>query len=51
MEITLKLKVDEVNYILQCLGARPYAEVKVLLEKLKADAEAQIPAPPAEEQK
>lgn len=44
MELNLKLTVDEINYLLQSLGARPYGEVKSLIEKIKGDAEAQIAA-------
>jgi hypothetical protein len=44
MELNFKLSVDEVNAILQALGARPYAEVQTLVAKIKADGEAQIAA-------
>ena len=44
MELNFKLSVDEVNAILQALGARPYAEVQTLVTKIKTDGEAQIAA-------
>jgi hypothetical protein len=52
MELHFKFSVEEVNAILQALGARPYAEVQTLVAKIKADGEAQIaaatPAPAVE---
>lgn len=42
MELNFKFSVEEVNAILQALGARPYAEVQVLIAKIKGDGEAQI---------
>jgi hypothetical protein len=42
MELSLKLTIEEINYILQTLGTRPYGEVKGLLEKIKGDAETQL---------
>ena len=44
MELHFKFSVEEVNAILQALGARPYAEVQTLVAKIKADGEAQIAA-------
>ena len=44
MELNFKFSVEEVNAILQALGARPYAEVQTLVAKIKADGEAQIAA-------
>jgi hypothetical protein len=44
MELNFKFLVEEVNAILQALGGRPYAEVQVLIEKIKASGEAQIAA-------
>ena len=44
MELSFKFSVEEVNAILQALGARPYAEVQTLVAKIKADGEAQIAA-------
>ena len=49
MNVTLSLTVDEVNYILQALGQRPFAEVQQLIFKIKQDAESQLtPAPTPE---
>lgn len=50
MEIVLKHTVEEVNYILQALSQRPFAEVADLITKIKTSAMAQLaPAPaPAE---
>jgi hypothetical protein len=53
MNITLKLTVDEVNYILNAVAARPYAEVKDLVAKLQQQgaeemAKAQAGTQPAE---
>jgi hypothetical protein len=48
MELTLTLTVDEINYILQSLGQRPFAEVQGLIVKIKDMAEKQIASnPPA----
>ena len=48
MEILLKHTVEEVNYILQSLGQRPFAEVQGLIVKIKDMAEKQIASnPPA----
>jgi hypothetical protein len=44
MELNFKFSVEEVNAILQALGARPYAEVQVLITKIKDWGEAQISA-------
>ena len=44
MELHFKFSVEEVNAILQALGARPYAEVQTLVTKIKGDGEAQIAA-------
>lgn len=44
MELNFKFSVEEVNAILQALGARPYAEVQALVTKIKADGEAQLAA-------
>ncbi len=35
MDIKLNLNLDEVNYILNVLSERPYAEVAPLIEKIK----------------
>jgi len=47
--VTLSLTVDEVNYILQALGQRPFAEVQSLIFKIKQDAESQLATAPAQE--
>jgi len=44
MELNFKFLVEEVNAILQALGGRPYAEVQVLIERIKAEGDAQIAA-------
>ena len=49
MNVTLSLTVDEVNYILQALGQRPFAEVQSLIFKIKQDAESQLATAPAQE--
>lgn len=35
MDINLKLTLDEVNYILNAVAARPYSEVKDLIAKIQ----------------
>ena len=46
--INWTVTVEEANYILAALGARPFAEVAALLSKLKNEAEMQVkPVPPA----
>jgi len=47
MEISLKHTLEEVNYILQALSQRPFAEVANLINKIKATATSQLPPPPA----
>lgn len=42
MEIILKHTVEEVNYILQALSHRPFAEVADLIAKIKAHAISQL---------
>ena len=49
MEILLKHTVEEVNYILQALAQRPFAEVADLISKIKTTASGQLPPPPAPE--
>ena len=45
MEIELKLNVDEINAVLQTLGALPTSSgAWPLLMKIKQQAEAQVPA-------
>ena len=46
--INLTFTVDEINYLLQALGVRPFAEVQGLIFKIKVDAEKQL-VPTAEE--
>ena len=47
--IKLDLTAGEVNYLLQALGQRPFAEVASLIGKIKAQGDAQFvpPAAPA----
>ena len=47
--IKLDLTAGEVNYLLNALGQRPFAEVANLIGKIKAQGDAQFvpPAPPA----
>jgi hypothetical protein len=47
MEILLKHTVEEVNYILQALALRPFAEVAELIAKIKNNAQSQLPVAPA----
>ena len=50
MNVTITLTVEEANYVLAALGARPFAEVADLIFKIKKDAESQInPAPASQE--
>jgi hypothetical protein len=46
--IKLDLTAGEVNYLLQALGQRPFAEVASLIGKIKAQGDAQFvpPTPP-----
>lgn len=46
MELQIKLvfTVQEVNLVLAALGQRPWAEVSGLMEKIKAEGEAQLAA-------
>ena len=46
--IKLEFTVDEVNYLLQALGSRPFAEVQGLIFKIKVDAEKQLVPTPSE---
>ena len=47
--IKLDLTAGEVNYLLQALGQRPFAEVATLIGKIKAQGDAQFVPPPASE--
>ena len=46
MELQIKLvfTVQEANLVLAALGQRPWAEVSGLMEKIKAEGEAQLAA-------
>ena len=46
--IRLDLTAGEVNYLLQVLGTRPFAEVANLIGKVKTQGDAQFIPPPAE---
>lgn len=48
-DITLTLSIQEANLVLQALGNAPYATVFELIEKIKAQAQAQISPPVSEE--
>jgi len=43
-QISLNLTITETNQILEALGGLPYAKVFQLIEKIKAQAEAQLRA-------
>ena len=47
--IKLDLTAGEVNYLLQALGQRPFAEVATLIGKIKAQGDAQFVPPQASE--
>ena len=52
LQIKLSFTVQEANLVLAALGQRPWAEVSGLMEKIKAEGEAQLvaaqaPAPEA----
>lgn len=42
IQIPLTLTIAQVNYILAALGARPFAEVKDLIEDIKKQGDAQL---------
>ena len=44
--IKLDLNAGEVNYLLQALGQRPFAEVANLIKKIKEQGDAQFAPPP-----
>lgn len=47
--IKLDLTAGEVNYVLNALGQRPFAEVAPLIGKIKTQGDAQfVPPPPPE---
>ncbi|MBT9314056.1 hypothetical protein [Leptothoe spongobia] len=43
-QISINITIEEVNLILETLGQRPYVEVFQLINKIKAQAEAQVQA-------
>jgi predicted DNA-binding ArsR family transcriptional regulator len=42
MDINLKLTIDEVNYILNAVAARPYSEVKDLVAKIQKNGAEEV---------
>jgi hypothetical protein len=46
MNVTITLTVEEANYVLAALGARPFVEVADLITKVKAQAESQLSPKP-----
>lgn len=44
--MTLDLELDEINYILQCVGKAPFSECAQLINKIHMQAQPQLP--PAE---
>ena len=44
--LDLKLGLDEINYVLSVLGARPYVEVFQLISNIEAQARQQLQPPP-----
>ena len=49
-QISINLTIEEVNKILESLGQRPYVEVFQLINKIQAQAEAQVQAKKMREQ-
>ena len=49
VNIKLELNIAQVNYVLAALGARPFAEVKDLIEDIKKQGDAQLSAEPLAE--
>ncbi|MEC4818848.1 MAG: hypothetical protein SAK29_37080 [Scytonema sp. PMC 1069.18] len=49
-QISINLTIEEVNKILESLGQRPYVEVFQLINKIQAQAEAQLQAQKMREQ-
>ncbi len=49
-QISINLTIEEVNKILESLGQRPYIEVFQLINKIQAQAEAQVQATKMREQ-
>lgn len=48
--VNLTFTVDELNLILAALGKQPFEAVNGIINKIVADAQAQLPAAPAPEQ-
>jgi hypothetical protein len=46
--ITLELEVEQVNLILEALGALPFARVYQLISTIQQQAQAQLGEPPGE---
>jgi hypothetical protein len=42
--MTLDLELEEINYILQCVGKAPFAECAPLINKIHMQAQPQLPA-------
>jgi hypothetical protein len=42
--MTFDLELDEINYILQCVGKAPFAECAQLINKIHMQAQPQLPA-------
>jgi hypothetical protein len=42
MNVIITLTVQEANYVLAALGARPFSEVAELINKIKKEAEDQL---------
>lgn len=49
-QISINLTIEELNKILESLGERPYVEVFQLINKIRAQAEAQLQAKKMREQ-
>jgi len=47
-QLSLNLTLAEINAILDALGQRPYGEVFQLVEKIKAQSQAQLQTRPGE---
>jgi len=41
--MTLDLTLEEINYILQCVGKAPFAECAPLINKIHMQAQPQLP--------
>lgn len=47
-QLSLNLTIAEINAILDALGQRPYAEVFPLVDKIKAQSQAQLQSRPGD---